>query len=174
MSDTFYEIAEQYQSVVDLIEDMTDPDSAETDETILEAVQNALDEVEGSLQDKTENILRLLASWEVLSEAIKAEKDRLAAKQKALQARSDRLRQYVLRHMQARDIKKIETAVRNVTRVAGRDRVVVDDLNALPQGTFDTEYIIKPDKKLIMERHKAGMETDGAHIERGDDYLLIK
>lgn len=164
---TFYQIAEQYQSIVDLLDE-------ESDETMIEALSTAMDEIQDELQSKAENIVALLASWEALEGAIKSEVDRLRDRQKTLQRRSERLRGYVIRHMQGRGIKKIETPLRNISLVQGRERVIVDDLDKLPQGTFDTEYVIKPDKKLIMERHKAGMDTEGAHIERGDDYLLIR
>lgn len=166
----FYQIAEKYQSIVDLMDDLGD----EPDESLLEALTTAMAEIEDEIGSKAENIVALLASWEALEAAIKLEVDRLRDRQKSLQRRSERLRAYMIRHMQGRGIKKIETPIRNISLVQGRERVIVDDLDKLPQGTFDTEYVIKPDKKLIMERHKAGMETEGAHIERGDDYLLIR
>ena len=213
MAETFYEIAEEYERLLKLVDDVTDPRGARCqfcnpdgwdttqvqlhrsatgedevcgecdgsgwgvqidDESLYEAIQEAMDEIEDSLQNKSENIVRLLQRWDMMAGAIKAEETRLRDRRKAYEAKQERLRKYVLRHMQIRDLKKIETPVKNISRVQGRERVIIDDEYELPQGTFDTEMIIKPDKKLIMERHKQGIATEGAHVERGDDYLLIR
>ena len=58
----------------------------------------------------------------------------------------------------------------------GRERFVVeiDDEMALPQGTFTTEYVIKPDKKLLMERFRKKIATKGAHVQRGDSFITFR
>ncbi len=146
----------------------------EDDATLNAAVAEALDGLEMSLQSKTENIVRLCASWDAMAEMIKKEEVRLRDKRKAVENKRERLRTYLRIHMERAGLKKIETIVKNVTLTAGRERVEIDDEMALPQGTFTTEYIIKPDKKLLMERFKQKIETEGAHVERGDSYITFR
>lgn len=146
----------------------------ESDETLNEAVAETIDGLEMSLQMKVENIMRLCASWDAMSEMIRREEVRLQRKRKAVEGKRERLREYLRVHMERGDIKKIETNVKNVTLTAGRERVEIDDEMALPQGTFTTEYIIKPDKKLLMERFKKKIATEGAHVERGDSYITFR
>lgn len=146
----------------------------ESDETLNAAVAEAIDGIELSLQGKVENIMRLCASWDAMAAMIKKEEDRLRSKRKAIEGRREHLREYLRVHMERGDIKKIETNVKNVTLTQGRERVEIDDEMALPQGTFSTEYVIKPDKKLIMERHQKKIATEGAHIERGDSYITFR
>lgn len=155
-------------------EDTGFPLREDTDEELNEAVAEAIDGIELSLQGKVENIMRLCASWDAMAEMIKKEEDRLRSKRKAIEARRERLRTYLRIHMERADLKKIETNVKNVTLTQGRERVEIDDEMALPQGTFTTEYIIKPDKKLLMERFKAKIETEGAHVERGDSFITFR
>ena len=214
MDQTLYEIAEDFESILSLMDELTDPRGprcqfcnpegwdeleynlnrtamGETDEVcpecegvgwmgppdddaMLEAIGNAMDEVEMSLSHKVENIMRLIQSWDVMEAAIKAEETRLRDKRKAYENKRARLKKYLAKHMARTGQKKVETVIKNAHLYKGRASVVIDDEYALPQGTFDTEMIIKPDKKMIGERLKKEIPTPGAHVETGDPYVVFR
>ena len=175
MDKTLYEISEAFEGIMETLDMITDPDADdEIGEGLEDAMNEALNSLEMDLATKTENIVRLLASWDAMGVMVKSEEERLRQKRKVLEAKTVRLRTYLRDQMVRTGRKKIETSVKNVTLRAGSKRVVIDDEELLPQGTFDTVYTIKPDKKLIMERFKAGMETEGAHIEEGEPTLMIR
>lgn len=173
MDKTLYEISKEFDSLVALLDEVTSPDYKQED-GMLDAVEEALRAIEMDLEQKTENIVRLLASWDAFEAMISGEESRLAKKRKAVEAKRVRLKTYLRDQMVFTNTRKIETPVKNVTLVQGREVAVVDDVNLLPQGTFDTEMLIKPDKKTILDRLRSGIETPGAHLDRGDPYLLIR
>ncbi len=213
MDQTLYEIAEDFDDIMVLMEDATDPNppctacnardserlprdlrksaagedwvpcelcddtgfvEAMDDEGFVEAMDEALKDLELNLREKTENIIRLCASWDAMSASVKIEEQRLAAKRKAYDAKRDRLRKYMAIYMAKIGQKKIETSVKNATLQTGREVVVIDDVDKLPQGTFNTQYVITADKKIIAERLKKKIETAGAHLHRNDDFVVFR
>jgi len=55
---------------------------------------------------------------------------------------------------------------------AGRQSVIVDDIDKLPQGFTKIEKIARATE--IKKALEAGDNIDGAHLERGPDYLTIR
>lgn len=173
---TLYEIAEDFEKLLGFIDEQTDPDNPEAmgEESMLEALSSALAELEMSLADKTENIVRLIAGWDSMIDMIKAEETRLRDKRKALENKKARLRTYLADQMQRVGQKKVETSVKNAHLRQGSESVVIDDEFALPEGTYDTEMIIKPDRAVLKKRLKDGEDTPGAHLERGATTVMFR
>lgn len=177
MSQTLYDIADEMNKLLSVIDEQTDPDregGAVEDDDLLEALSNTMEDIQLSMSEKTENILRLIQSWEVTESMIKGEEVRLAKKRKALENRRVLLKSYLTNQMIRTGTKKIETTIKNANLYPGRVSVVVDDKFALPQGTFDTEMVIKPITKVISERLKQDIETPGAHLETGNPYVVFR
>ncbi len=210
---TLYEIVDEFQEIMDLLDEFTDPkprckvcydqgvgdsrllrksvagdkwvpcpacdnDSGfmqpMDDEGMLEGIQNAIDDIDLTMRVKVENIISLCAHWDAMAGMIKLEETQLHDRRKAYENKKERLRTYLARHMDRAGITKIETSVRTAGLRQGVEVVIVDDEDKLPQGTFDTEYIIKPDKRLIKERFKQDIETEGAHMERRPSYVVFR
>jgi len=99
-TNTLYELSEDYLRLLDLLED------PESDEQALEV---ELDHISGLIAQKAEAIAGLVAHIEGLADARHAEAKRLDERARADERHAQRLRDYVLRHMQAIGSERIET-----------------------------------------------------------------
>lgn len=98
---SLYEMSDQYQF---LIHDLYDPETGVVDENALEKLNSLQD----SIENKCINITKLFKSIELTQDMIKAEKDRLAQREKAFKNQVARLKEYLQTNMERCEIKKIE------------------------------------------------------------------
>jgi hypothetical protein len=175
MSIALYEIAEDILKLEAILED----EEIGNDESLAEALAEAMDEAQGNLSEKVSSIVGLLRNWDSTATAIKAEETRLAERRKMFTGKSDRLRGYLLTHLQRIDAPKLTLDIATVSRRQGSERVEIDDELNLPQGYYESEYVVKPDKaelkKLWKETDEAERdELPGFHVARGPESLMIK
>jgi arginine repressor len=104
---------------------------ARIDENPEEQLFELLDELQKSGVEVAGNVVRWIENVEAYAEALKAEKDKLAAKQKSAESKAERLREYLLGFMQATDTKKITTDIRTISRRAASTQTVVDESKVL-------------------------------------------
>lgn len=117
-----------------------------------------------ALQMEREAKIDNIACWykEILSEAeaIKAEKNALAERQKSKENQAERIKNYLSEVLSGQ---KFETS-RNKISWRRSDSINITDESALPLG-FKAEVIeIKIDKMAIKEALKAGAEVAGAEL----------
>jgi uncharacterized Zn finger protein (UPF0148 family) len=241
MPQTLYEIVDDFEGLMGLLDEITDPnphcqlcnpdgdytnlrlrqsaagdewiscpscdDTGKgvewNDETAAAAIAEQLEQVELDLSDKSENIVRLIASWDAESDMLKAEEGRLRARRQVRENKVKRLRSYLTKHMERAGIKKIETDFRNIGFRQGLEVVIIDDEDALPDELVDTQVVMTPKKKEIKPLAKAYQEAmavaeklqdeeadnetvaaafdaalvlkvPGAHIERNPAFVVIK
>lgn len=98
---SLYEMSDQYQF---LVNDLYDHETGVVNETTLARLNELTDTVE----NKAINITMLFNSLDATREAIKKEKDKMAAREKALASQIERLKEYLLTNMKRCEIKKIE------------------------------------------------------------------
>lgn len=125
-----------------------------------------------------EVLTRLFLAWrhrEELASGAKAIKADLDIREKRNTAAAKKLKDIALTIMETADLPKRELPVVTLSVSAGRKRVVVDDVNALPQGAFTTERkaIAAKDLETMILAERAG-QFPGAHLEIGDDYLTAR
>ena len=130
------------------------------------------------LADKAQQICHVRKMIEGNLEYWKAAKayadEKVKAREKAMKWLSD----YLCRCMAQADIESIgkdsktNKCLYTITRCKGRPSIVVDDVNALDIGFF--EVVRKPISKAIKEAIDSGATVNGAHIEMGDDYVMIR
>ena len=78
-------------------------------------------------------------------------------------------------NMETNGIKKISCPLFTITNVIGREVVVVDDVDEIPDDYMELPPVTaKADKKAIMTALKAGEEVPGVHIERNKSSIRIK
>lgn len=174
MSITLYEIAEDILKLEAILED---EDIGH--ESLAEALSDAMEQSKLDLTDKVSNIVSLLRNWDSTAVAIKAEETRLAARRKIFDNKSGRLRGYLLAHLQRINAPKLSLDIATVSRRVGSERVEIDNELALPQGYYDSEYVVKPDKKALKNLWQETAEDErdalpGFHVERGPETLTIK
>lgn len=157
-------ISEQYRGLLDL---------AKTDDLPIEAIKDTLDGIDGEFNDKALKIVDVISSVEGDIAQIDAEIDRLTARKKTIANRNQSIRDYLQNNMEACGITKIECPLFTITLAAGRDIVVIDNEDELPDEYITVKTSTAPDKKELLKALKTGAVA-GAHIEKSKSSLRIK
>lgn len=143
-------------------------------EDLLEAgedVQDTIDALQLSLEDKIEGLVKVIRNFEASAEAKKNEAKRLKEQAEKDQANADRLKDWIKLNLIRLGKKKVETDLFKVTVTKPREKIEVDETR-LPDDYFiiKREPISKTElKKLVKEQ-----EIPGVQIVLGESGLMIK
>lgn len=140
--------------------------------------QTILDTLEGSsteLQAKIENYGFVIKEMESFADAIKAERDRMDKRLKVQESRIGHIKEWLKTNMIACEIKKVECPAFTIALQNNPGAVVIDAENLIPEGYMKLPEPppMIPNKKLIGEAIKAGMDVPGCHLEKSQR-LVIK
>ncbi|MCF6464174.1 siphovirus Gp157 family protein [Clostridium sp. Cult1] len=150
-----YELAEMYRNIQDLIND---------DETGTETLENALNQIEGDINSKAENMAKLIRSIDGDIETLKAEEKRLANRRKTLENKQKNIKNYLEMQLKTMKIDKVKTPLFTVAIQNNAPSVKIIDENAIPEDFFKyTKSIVKKD---ILEALKNGEEVPGAELKQ--------
>lgn len=166
------------------------------DEGLKEALQHAMDEVQGDFNIKADNIVMLRRNIESDVTAIENEIERLAELKRIKSNSVSQISDYLRRNMEAANIKSIKRPLFTITLAMGNERVIVDNEDAVPDELTSVKSSITPDKKAIAAKlkeirdhneavrkrmdagedaeHELLEEPKWAHLERGDSSIRIK
>lgn len=153
-----YEITDALLQVEDLLEAGED-------------VQDTIDALQLSMEDKIEGLVKVIRNFEASAEAKKNEAKRLKEQAEKDQANADRLKDWIKFNLIMLGKKKVETDLFKITVTKPREKVEVDETR-LPDDYFiiKREPISKTElKKLVKEQ-----EIPGVQIVLGDPGLMIK
>jgi hypothetical protein len=149
-----YEFTQNYLQLIERAD--------EIDEDVLIDTIAAIKE---SLEDKAENIAKLVRSFEADTKTIKAEEERLKAKRKTLENQVVYLKKYLFEQLDAIGIEKIKRPLFTISIQANPPGV--DVINS---GEIPAEYWIFPDpvldKKNLLLFLKTGETVPGATIKK--------
>ena len=161
-----YEISAEYR------ENLAKLNELDLDE---QTIADTLESIGGDMQVKSVQVGFVIRNMESLAAQIKEAEAAMAARRKALEARADHVREYLLRNMQACEISKIESPYFVISVRKNPPKVVIDDPEAVPVEYWRQPAIPAPelDKKKLAEELKAGVVVEGAHMEQGSS-LSIK
>lgn len=136
--------------------------------------EQALDSLKMELTDKVMNICHIRKRNEANIEYWKAVKQAADEKLKACEKANKWLADYIAMAMKKANITKIkaDNQLFTVSLVKGKTSVVVDDVDLLDFGMF--EVVRKPLSKPIKEALEKGEAVQGAHLEVGNDYAMIR
>lgn len=133
-----------------------------------DVVADTLEAMAGDIQIKATNVAMFARNLESMAEQIKAAEAQMAERRKSIEKRAEGIREYLMGCMERSGISKIECPY---FKIAIRDNpasVVIDDEHSIPD-----EYKRRPpsppavpDKRAILEAHKAGNQVAGTHIVR--------
>ena len=166
------------------------------DEGLKEALQHAMDEVQGDFNDKADNIVMLRRNIESDVTAIDAEIERLAELKRIKSNSVAQISDYLRRNMEAANIKSIKRPLFTITLALGKEKVIVDKEDDLPEDFIVPKTTFAPDKtaiatklkeirdhnEAVRKRMEAGEDAEHelleepkwAHLERGDSSIRIK
>ena len=156
---SLYEISAEYAGYLDAY------DNAQTEEDAAGALQ-ALVDLQGAMEVKAENYIRLIKNVEADAEAFKKESDRLAEKAKAKKNFAARLKQAMLDAMKLTDTPTIQTSIGKWRLQPNPYKCEVTDWTKIPQ-EFRTPQPDKVDSKGIIAHFKATGEVfDGCEVKQ--------
>lgn len=139
-----------------------------------QTISDTLESIEGDINDKGINILKLTQAWDSDVAAIDEEIKRLTTRKKAIKNRSEQLRDYLKYNMQASGITKIECPLFTASLRKARDVVRIDDESLIPDDYVNVKTSVTPNKSAILKALKEGVEISGASIAEGEQSLVIK
>lgn len=166
------------------------------DEGLKEALQHAMDDIKGEFVVKADNIVMLRRNIESDVTAIDTEIERLKELKRIKSNSVAEISDYLRRNMEAANLKSIKRPLFTITLAMGKEKVIVDNEDAVPDELTDVKVVQAPDKVAIAaklkeirdhndavrKRMEAGEDAEAelleepkwAHLERGDSYIRIK
>jgi hypothetical protein len=152
-----YELSSAYAQVMELMEE------GESD-----SLRDTLESIQEPLEEKAENIAKLIQSINADCEVIKNEEKRLADRRKALENKSTGLKQYLQEQLEHAGLSKVKRTMFTISIQNNPPAVDVLDDDLIPK-----DYWIVPDpvpsldKKTIMKILKEGQEVPGVALKQG-------
>jgi len=155
-----YELSSEYRANMEALSSLDLDD---------QTFQDTIESLSGDIEVKATEIIKIACNLEVSAEAIEEAEKKMAARRRAIEKRSERIRQYVLACMINAGVKKIECPFFSVAVRENPPKVVIDDARQIPMLYMTDPPIPKPvpDKKLIAIAIKDGTNIPGVHLERG-------
>lgn len=164
MSRTLYDISDRYQRLWEFCLD---------DDINLDMLENALQSVEGELEDKVANGIGLIQELKYHADAMGDEAKRLTARKKALDNKIDCLKNYYLDNLIKMGKSKVLTnrGAMSVVKAGGKLPMKIDDEDLIPN---DFKFIVmQVDKDALRQALESGETIQGAHLEERGKYLKI-
>lgn len=158
-STTLYTLSEEYLMLVELLDD------PEADPHL---VDEELERIGGEIKHKAEAIGGLIRWYEGLADLRRSESKRMAESVKAFENKAEWLRHYVLQHMQATGIERIDTARFTLSVKQNPPRVEILEEMQIPEDFKHRREIVDVDKRAILAYTKASGEiVPGTDVVRG-------
>ena len=154
-----YEIAEQYQMLMDMAED---PDVDE------QALKDTADSIKEDLHDKADGIAKIIRMMQGYVETLDAEEKRIQERKRMFKGKIEWLKTYLEMYMRQMGETKFKTSLFSFgIQKAGARPVELDvEIEELPVDVL--VYDIKPDKKKIGDLLKSDPETWGKYAHFGE------
>lgn len=133
-----------------------------------QTIQDTLEGESTELQAKIEDYGFVIRNMEAFSDAIKAEEKRLSDRRKIQENKVERIKEWLLKNMQACEIQKIECPAFTIAVKLNPHKVVIDNEAAIPKQfmVIPEPPPAAPDKKLIATTIKSGKDVAGCHLEQ--------
>ena len=130
-----------------------------------EVLVDTLQAIQESVEEKAENIAKLVRSFEANAKLIKEEEDRLAAKRKTIENQVAYLKKYLFEQLESMNIQKIKRPLFTIGIQANPPGVEVLDESLIP----DSYWIplgAKLNKTVILQHLKSGDSIPGCKIKQ--------
>ena len=152
----FSDICDEISSMLSIPDDdLTDDQRA--------AMAAYLDELAGQEADKVDAFGSFIRVESARAEACKKESQRLANKAKTAEGRISYLKHMYLCTMQSNGLKKVQGSAYTLS-IREADSVDVTDVAALPDMYIRRKESVEPDKTVLKEALKGGLEIPGAML----------
>ena len=163
---TLYTIADQYLQDLQKLQDM------DLDE---QTFADTLESLSGDLEVKATNVAMFVRNLEASAESIKAAEKQMAERRKAIEAKAERIRNYLKDNMARTGITKIYCPYFALSLRNSPPAVEVINADEIPAQYFDIPEPPAPvlNKNRLKDDLKNGVIVEGARLTQGS-YLQIK
>jgi len=163
---TLYTIADQYLQDLQKLQDM------DLDE---QTFADTLESLSGDLEVKATNVAMFVRNLEASAESIKAAEKQMAERRKAIEAKAERIRNYLKDNMARTGITKIDCPYFALSLRNSPPAVEVINADEIPAQYFDIPEPPAPvlNKNRLKDDLKNGVIVEGARLTQGS-YLQIK
>lgn len=149
-----YELTENYAKLLEMAE-----------ETDTDAIVDTLEALQEAIEDKAENIAKLIRNLEADVKVIRDEEKRLAERRQAIENKVERLKSYLQEQLETAGIEKVKRPTITVSIQNNPPSVDVIDETLIP-ADFLIPQPAKVDKKSILERLKNGEAIPGVTLKQ--------
>ena len=158
MNIALYQIADQYLQIINQIED------AENDD----GVNSLLDSISTDLKEKAINVAMYVRNLEASAESIKTAEKQMADRRKSIEAKADRIKEYLLENMQRTGINVIECPYFKIALRDNPESLVVESNAAIPDEYYKMPPPPEPvlDKVALKNDLKIGVIVEGCKLIR--------
>jgi len=155
-----YQLAAEYRDAAERMADLDLP---------AEVIADTLEGLAGDIEAKATNTAQMVRNLEALCDQIKAAEKAMAERRKALEARADWLRSYLLANLIAAGISKVESPWFSLTVRQNPPSVALDDVSLIPTDYWRALPPPPPviDRVAIKAAIEAGQDVPGARVVRG-------
>ena len=163
---TLYTIADQYLQDLQKLQDM------DLDE---QTFADTLESLSGDLEVKATNVAMFVRNLEASTESIKAAEKQMAERRKAIEAKAERIRNYLKDNMARTGITKIDCPYFALSLRNSPPAVEVINADEIPAQYFDIPEPPAPvlNKNRLKDDLKNGVIVEGARLTQSS-YLQIK
>ena len=158
---SLYEIAWMYRQVLEM-----EPES----EDEFGAMMTALDELQGELTEKADNIVKYIRNLSAEADALKAEEAALYKKRKAAENKAERLKAYISAQMTLCGLKELKAGLFKLRFQPTTPAISIIDESAVPEKFHRVK--IEIDKLAIRDALKNGEEVPGIELQRGEALVI--
>lgn len=169
-----YEMQQEFERVLELLDTIEQMKAAGEDglEQFEADTLNYFDNLTGTLQEKMDNISKLICNLETEKAGKKAEIDRMNTRVKAIDNKIDYLKNSLMKPtIKASGLPKIEGQLFTVS-LRKSEAVEIVDETAIPEIYIKTKVTTSPDKTLIKKRLKAGEEISGVKLKENQSVQI--
>lgn len=154
-----YVLASDYTEAAQKLTDLDMPD---------EVIADTLESMKGDVEVKAANVAFVIRNLDSFADQIKEAESEMSKRRKAIEARADRMRQYLKDNMIRCGITKIESPYFKLSIRDNPPAVSIDDGSQIPSDYWrEIPASMEIDKKLILQAIEDGFDVPGAHISRG-------
>lgn len=163
---TLYEWSEQYNNIVNLLEDNPDLDDAD--------FQNALNVIQESTSEKIINTAELITKFKDDVALIKKREEELKALKQSKLNTVDRLQEYLKQHMETMNIPKVDNGVRKISLRNTKPVVELLDFNKVPEEFKKYSTQLSIDHTKLPEEYQKNIIKGDSSVDKIGLYKHLK
>jgi len=143
---------------------------ADSDDLPAEVINDTLEAVGGSFEDKACAVAKFILSLQANAAAVRQASQAMAARAGRIERRAEQLKAYLLLHLQATQRRKIERPDVVLRVQANPPSVTIADERLIPDEYWHQPEPPpkRPDKKAILAAITAGTEVPGCYRDQGE------